>query len=220
MVSQQLSRASPPEGFSIARQVMMDVAVHYLANGGPSVARAHVETVASELKFYPDCHEAYLDTMAMIAEAEQAERLKAEKLFQKQQQEMISSMVDAIKSAKPAKQSSASKPSQQKLHDVKLPPKLSSEKAMRMWKILQRAAIVDEHYQPIRLSRTMRACLANEIIMRLSSETEIMLGLTEKWKPFEILWQTKDMKCDNYKGTNQGNIAVFQKKQEQLFADI
>ena len=70
MVSQQLSRASPPEGFSIARQVMMDVAVHYLANGGPAVARAHVENLSNELlKVYPDCHEAYLDTMAMIAES-------------------------------------------------------------------------------------------------------------------------------------------------------
>jgi uncharacterized protein (DUF2164 family) len=91
---------------------------------------------------------------------------------------------------------------------------------MRIWRILQQAGIVDEHYQPIRLSRTMKACLANEIIMRLSSETEIMLGLTEKWKPFEILWQTKDMKSDYYKATIQKNTAAFKKKLEQLFADI
>ena len=91
---------------------------------------------------------------------------------------------------------------------------------MRIWRILQQAGIVDEHYQPIRLSRTMKACLANEIMMRLSSETEILLGLTEKWKPFEILWQTKDMKSDYYKATIQKNTAAFKKKLEQLFADI
>ena len=220
MTNQQLLRASPAEEFSIARQVMKDVADYYLANGGPAAARVHVETVANELKIYPDCHEAYLDTMAMIADAEHTERLKAEELLQQQQQNLIRSMMSVIKSDKTAKQSPVSKHPQQDPHDVVLPLKLSSEKAMRIWKVLQQAGIVDEHYQPIRLSRTMKACLANEIMMRLSSETEILLGLTEKWKPFEILWQTKDMKSDYYKATIQKNTAAFKKKLEQLFADI
>ncbi len=220
MTNQQLSRASPAEEFSIARQVMKDVADYYLANGGPAAARVHVETVANELKIYTDCHEAYLDTMAMIADAEHTERLKVEELLQQQQQNLIRSMMGVIKPDKTAKQSSANKHPQQNAHDVVLPLKLSSEKAMRIWKVLQQAGIVDEHYQPIRLSRTMKACLANEIMMRLSSETEILLGLTEKWKPFEILWQTKDMKSDYYKATIQKNTAAFKKKLEQLFADI
>ena len=220
MTNQQLLRASPAEEFSIARQVMKDVADYYLANGGPAAARVHVETVANELKIYPDCHEAYLDTMSMIADAEHTERLKAEELFQQQQQNMIRSMMSVIKPDKTAKQSSTNKHPQQDPDDVVLPQKLSSEKAMRIWKVLQQTGIVDEHYQPIRLSRTMKACLANEIMMRLSSETEILLGLTEKWKPFEILWQTKDMKSDYYKATIQKNTAAFKKKLEQLFADI
>ena len=220
MASQQLPRASPAEGFSIARKVMGDVADYYLANGGPATAREHVEKVANELKIYPDCHEAYLDTMAMIAEAEQAERLKAEELLQQQQQNLFKSMLGVIKSDKTAKQSAADKHPQQNPQDVVLPQKLSSEKAMQIWRKLQEAGITDEYYQPIRLSRTMKACLANEIIMRLSSETEIMLGLTEKWKPFELLWQTKDMKSDYYKATIQKNTTAFKKKLEQLFADI
>lgn len=220
MVSQQLLRASPAEEFSIARQVMKDVTDYYLTNGGPAAARVHVEKVANELKIYPDCHEAYIETMAMIAEFEQTERLKAEEVLQQQQQNLIRSMMGVIKSDKTVKQSSANKHSEQKPRDVVLPLKLSSEKAMRIWRILQQAGIVDEHYQPIKLSRTMKACLANEIIMRLSSETEIMLGLTEKWKPFEILWQTKDMKSDYYKATIQKNTVAFKKKLEQLFADI
>ena len=219
MVSQQLLRASPAEEFSIARQVMKDVADYYLANGGPTAAREHVEKVANELKIYPDSHEAYLDTMARIAEAEQAERLKAEALFQ-QQQNLIKSMMGVVKSQKNTKQPAADKHPQHDLHDVVLPPKLSSEKAMRIWRKLQQAGIVDEQYQPVRLSRTMKACLANEIIMRLSSETEKMVGLTEKWKPFEQLWQTKDMKSDYYKATIQKNTTAFKKKLEQLLADI
>lgn len=216
----QHSRASPTEDFSIARQVMADVADYYLANGGPAAAREHVEKVANELKIYPDSHEAYLDTMARIAEAEQAERLKAEALFQQQQQNLIKSMMGVVKSQENTKQPTADKHPRQDLHDVVLPPKLSSEKAMRIWRKLQEAGIVDEQYQPVRLSRTMKACLANEIIMRLSSETEKMVGLTEKWKPFEQLWQTKDMKSDYYKATIQKNTTAFKKKLEQLLADI
>jgi hypothetical protein len=220
MVSQQLSRASPAEGFSIARQVMGDVAAYYLANGGPTAARAHVENVANELKIYPDCHEAYLDTMAMIAEAEHTERQKAEELHQQQQQALIKSMMDVVKPDKKAKKSSAGKHSQRNAHDGELPPKLSSEKAMRIWKILIDAGIVDKDYQPIKLSRTMKACLANEIIMRLSSETEKLLGLTEKWKPFETLWNITGLKSDNYKGTGQNNTTAFKKRLELLLTDI
>ena len=153
----QHSRASPTEDFSIARQVMADVADYYLANGGPAAAREHVEKVANELKIYPDSHEAYLDTMAMIAEAEQAERLKAEALFQQQQQNLIKSMMGVVKSQENTKQPTADKHPRQDLHDVVLPPKLSSEKAMRIWRKLQQAGIVDEQYQPVRLSRTMKA---------------------------------------------------------------
>ena len=215
MVSQQLSRASPPEGFSIARQVMMDVAVHYLANGGPAVARAHVENLSNELKIYPDCHEAYLDTMAMIAEAEHAERLKTEELRKQQQQEMFSSMVDAIKSVKPAKQSSASKHPQQNPHDVVLPPKLSSEKAMHLWQKLQQAGLIDEYYQPIGLTRTDVALLAEEMNIRLGDENDNLLDIKE-WKPYETLWHRKNMKADLQRALKQDKTPEFRDKLKRI----
>jgi hypothetical protein len=216
MVSQQLSRASPAEEFYIARKVMKDAADHYLANGGPAVARVHVEILASELKIYHGCHEAYLDTLAMIAEAEHAERLKAEKLLLQQQQELFRSIVDTIKSENTAQQSSASKHSQQSAHDVVLPPKLSSEKAMRLWQKLQEAGIIDEYYQPIGLTRTDVALLAEEMNIRLGDENDNLLDIKE-WKPYETLWHRKNMKADLQRALKQDKTPEFRDKIKKIF---
>ena len=215
MASQQLSRASPAEGFSIARKVMGDVADYYLANGGPDAARAHVEKVANELKIYPDSHEAYLDTMAMIAETEQAERLKAEELLQQKQQDLIKSMMGVIKSDKTAKQSSADKHSQQNPHDVVLPPKLSSEKAMRLWRKLQEAGFIDEYYQPIGLTRTDVALLAEEMNIRLGDENDNLLDIKE-WKSYETLWHRKNMKADLQRALKQDKTPEFRDKIKRI----
>ena len=76
MPSKHPSRISPPEGFSIARQVMKDAVTFYLENGGPAVAREHVENLAKELIIYDDCTEAYREAMTKINMAEKAERQK------------------------------------------------------------------------------------------------------------------------------------------------
>ena len=73
MANPQLSHM-PSGDFSIARKVMDDAVAFHLANGGPTVARQHVEQLANELKFYSDINEAYLDAMARIAEAERTGR--------------------------------------------------------------------------------------------------------------------------------------------------
>ena len=219
MASQQLSRASPAEGFSIARQVMEDVADYYLANGGPATAREHVERLANELKIYPDSHEAYLDTMARIAEAEQAERLKAEELLQQQQQNLIKSMMGVIKPKEKTKQPAADKNPQHSPHDVVLPPKLSSEKAMRIWRILQQAGIIDEYFQPIGLTRTDVALLAEQITIQLADENDNLLDIKE-WKPYETLWCRKNMKADLRRALTQDKTSEFRDKIKRLFLPL
>ena len=213
-MANQLPQATLSEEFSIARQVMDDVADYYLANGGPTAAREHVEKVANELKIYPDSHEAYLDTMARIAEAEQAERLKAEALFQ-QQQNLIKSMMGVVKSQKNTKQPAADKHPQYDLHDVVLPPKLSSEKAMRIWRILQQAGIVDEYFQPIGLTRTDVALLAEQITIQLADENDNLLDIKE-WKPYETLWRRKNMKADLRRALTQDKTSEFRDKIKRL----
>ena len=217
-MANQLSQASLSEEFSIARQVMEDLADYYLANGGPVAAREHVDKVANELKIYPDSHEAYLDTMARIAEAEQAERLKAEAFFE-QQQNLIKSMMGVVKSQKNTKQPTADKHPQHDLHDVVLPPKLSSEKAMRIWRKLQEAGIVDEYFQPIGLTRTDVALLAEQITIQLADENDNLLDIKE-WKPYETLWRRKNMKADLRRALTQDKTSEFRDKIKRLFLPL
>ena len=171
MANPQLSHM-PSGDFSIARKVMDDAVAFHLANGGPTVARQHVEQLANELKFYSDINEAYLDAMARIAEAERTGRQPSRR-----------AQTGANGKAQPAQKGV-------------LPPKLASGRAMFMWRILQQEGLIDDDYQPVGLSRTMSALLANDMITRLSTETERLLGIDDKWKPFEQLWGRSNMKAD------------------------
>ena len=104
MANQEFLRASPKEGFSIARQAMVDAVDFHLANGGPDEARKHVERLANELKFYDDCTEAYRDALARVAAAEKAEQLKAEERNRQQMQNMVMSMLGVAKPDQPTVQ--------------------------------------------------------------------------------------------------------------------
>ena len=84
-----------------------------------------------------------------------------------------------------------------------LPPPLSSPEAMALWKKVQQAGYVDEHYQPL-LSRTQAALLADAMAERL--------GIKEKWKVFETLWNRKNMYKDLYYALNQKQSLEFQDK--------
>ena len=68
-----------------------------------------------------------------------------------------------------------------------LPEVLATDEAMVLWKKVQKAGYVDEHYQPL-LSRTQAALLADAMAERL--------GIKEKWKVFEGLWNRKYMRSD------------------------
>ena len=171
MANPQLSHM-PSGDFSIARKVMDDAVAFHLANGGPTVARQHVEQLANELKIYSDINEAYLDAMARIAEAERTGRQPSRR-----------AQTGPNGKAQPAQKGV-------------LPPKLASGRAMFMWRILQQEGLIDDDYQPVGLSRTMSALLANDMITRLSTETERLLGIDDKWKPFEQLWDRSNMKAD------------------------
>ena len=69
----------------------------------------------------------------------------------------------------------------------RLPEVLATEEAVEIWKKVQGAGYVDAHYQPL-LSRTQSALLADAIAERL--------GIREKWKTFETLWNRKNMRSD------------------------
>ena len=89
-----------------------------------------------------------------------------------------------------------------------LPEVLRVGKAMVLWRKAQDAGYVDDNYQPL-ISRTQAALLADAIAERL--------GIKEKWKVFEGLWNRKNMYRDYYKALNLQQSPAFQDEIKKLF---
>ena len=89
-----------------------------------------------------------------------------------------------------------------------LPPSLCAKQAIILWKKAQDAGYVDANYQPL-ISRTQAALLADVIAKRL--------GIREKWKVFETLWNRKNMYRDYYKALNLQQSLAFQDEIKKLF---
>ena len=81
-----------------------------------------------------------------------------------------------------------------------LPDVLATDKAMALWRKAQRAGYVDEHYQPT-CSRPEAAVLAYEMAYRL--------GVEDKWKAYEKLWNRRNMYRDYYTAINQRKSLTF-----------
>ena len=89
-----------------------------------------------------------------------------------------------------------------------LPAALCTEQAMALWHKAQTAGWIDDNYQPL-LSRTQAALLADAMAERL--------GIKEKWKVFEGLWNRKYMRSDyNLALTRKGSLD-FQDELKRLF---
>jgi hypothetical protein len=89
-----------------------------------------------------------------------------------------------------------------------LPEVLATNEAMALWKKVEKAGYVDADYQPL-LSRTQSALLADAMAERL--------GIREKWKVFEALWNRKNMYRDYYKALNLQQSLAFQDEIKKLF---
>ena len=90
------------------------------------------------------------------------------------------------------------------------PGVLSTEAAMALWKKVQQAGYVDENYQPL-LSRTQSALLADAMARRL--------GIRNKWRVFETLWNRKNMRGDYNDALNQRQSLKFRDKLKIVLAD-
>mgnify|MGYP007101871152 CR=1 FL=1 len=89
-----------------------------------------------------------------------------------------------------------------------LPEVLRTDKAMALWRKVQAAGYVDEDCQP-RISRTQAALLADAMAVRL--------GIREKWKVFEGLWNRKYMRSDYNLALSRKRSLVFQDELKRLF---
>ena len=85
--------------------------------------------------------------------------------------------------------------------EVTLPEVLATEEAMKIWQKVQDAGYIDTHYQPL-LSRTQSALLADAIAVKL--------GIRQKWKTFETLWNRKNVRSDYNLALRQQQSLDFQ----------
>ena len=90
-----------------------------------------------------------------------------------------------------------------------LPDALSTEDGMALWKKAQEAGYVDSNYQPL-ISRTQSALLADAMAERL--------GIREKWKVFEVLWNRKYMYRDYYQALGQQKTLIFQDELKKVLS--
>ena len=81
-----------------------------------------------------------------------------------------------------------------------LPPSLSTDEAMALWKKAQDAGYVDDNYQPL-MSRTQSAVFAFEMANKLK--------IRNKWKIFEELWNRHNMRSDYNNALSQRKIYIF-----------
>ena len=91
----------------------------------------------------------------------------------------------------------------------KLPEVIATDEAMALWKKAQAAGWVDANYQPL-ISRTQSALLADAIAEKL--------GIGQKWKTFETLWNRKNMRSDYNLALRQQQSLDFLTELKALFA--
>lgn len=90
-----------------------------------------------------------------------------------------------------------------------LPEVLATDEAMTLWKKAQTAGWVDANYQPL-ISRTQSALLADAMAEKL--------GIRQKWKTFETLWNRKNMRSDYNLALRQQQSLDFLTELKALFA--
>ena len=213
MTHQQLSQASSTEEYAFVRKILDDAIDCYMPIGGPSLARAHVEILGNELqKLYPGCTMIYYEVLARVCQAEKEEQERAEARRFREQQQM---MIEAVRSAISSKGQATAPPQVQQACPV-LPDKLSTPKAMQLWQLLQQDGMIDDRYQPVGLSRADVAWLAYEMTMRLSDKNDRQTNGIE-WKPFEVLWNRKNLKADYQRAVKQKKTGKFIDRLKTLF---
>ena len=100
-------------------------------------------------------------------------------------------------------------PSQKGGEQSLLPEVLATDEAMTLWKKAQAAGWVDANYQPL-ISRTQSALLADAMAEKL--------GIRQKWKTFETLWNRKNMYRDYYQALDQRKTLFFRDDIKKVLA--
>ena len=78
---------------------------------------------------------------------------------------------------------------------------LATDEAIHLWQKLQEADYIDENYQPL-VSRPKAALLADAMAT--------CLGIRQRWRIFEEVWQRRNMRNDFARALSQQQSLDFQ----------
>ena len=93
-----------------------------------------------------------------------------------------------------------------------LPPRLSTEEAMKYWKRLQEAGFVDANYK-LKPDTTRKQAM---YIAELFAEK---LGIISKWKTFEQMWGVSNLAQEKWDMQETGTTPSRSKDIDKIFAD-
>ena len=212
MAQQQQTRASPiSTGVTTLKEWVLFVVDYHLEKRGVDEAYKKLDKLGEACDFMDDWPEAKRVATDKIREYDKKRQLQKEQREQQQQRDFMMAMMGAIQQQSyTASQKTPAATEEQE--ERELPPQLCTEKAMVLWQQAQQAGLVDDRYQPMNLSRTEAALLANDIAIRL--------GINNKWKTFERLWGRNNMRSDYNDAMNQRKTQEFLDRLKSIFGSL
>lgn len=167
---------------------MVDTSVlYFLDNGGPTIAREKLDGANKLFCIHPGWTDIYNYANEVITKYEKEQQRLAEEREAQRLKDMIVAAMGAAQTKEPLKEDAVP------AEPTVLPPELSTEKAMKLWQLLQEAGYIDDNYQP-RVSRPQAALIANKFFTVLDMEVQ--------WSLFQDIWHRKNMRNDLSKARN------------------
>lgn len=201
-MNQQPPSTAPPtpeQGLMITEEMVIKKITHVLKVYGPGEASQLIKDYKKVLVDYPGW-KATENKLEQILLNYQEEQRKAKE----QEHEMMCQVMAAMMSAVQPAQEKAAKGDRT---PVTLPPELSTDRAMMLWRVLQEAGLVNDNYQPT-VSRTKASVMAGWMFTKLEMEVQ--------WSLFEKLWKRENMRSDHSNALDQKQTKAFMETLESL----
>ena len=100
-------------------------------------------------------------------------------------------------------------PAERECQQICLPEQLNTEEAHVLWRKLQAAGLIDDHYQPL-VSAAKAAMIANAMGKRLH------INVRHRWKDFQLLWHRQFMSSDMVRAQKSEFYDSFYKDIEKI----
>jgi len=185
-----MPKATPSELATLLKMVVMSVLIH-LENRETGEVRKIVDGANGLFVVIPGWTDIYNQVQTIITKIDKERKQEIEEREVQRLKDLIVVAMGAVKPKEPTEEQPKAQPVPAK--PTVLPPELSTEKAMKLWQLLQEAGYIDDNYQP-RVSRPQAALIANKFFTVLDMEVQ--------WSLFQDIWHRKNMRNDLSKARN------------------